>query len=187
MKTLFVDKKINYNGSELKPLYGYIQHKLHGDSIVAFCGACDVLLEHMVDAEDYVVSAQIKSDEMLHFIVEMFGQNLMTAVSLQRLLVSIAQSELNSKLSREYNGGLRREGDDLYLNNLKLSVSIASCSAVSSMIHFGLNIRNEGTPVPTCALTDFKIEPKEFALRLMKKFSEEYVSIQAATQKVNPL
>lgn len=183
MKTYFSEKKQDYDGSALSPLYAYLQHKIHGDSIVAFVGACDVSLDHMVDAEDFVVNAQIKSDHMLHFIVEIFGQNLMTAVSLQRLLVSIAQGILPKNL--------RRDGDDLYLDSnqksLKLSVSIASVSAVSAMIHLGINIKNDGTPVPTCCLQDLNVDPKTFALELMKKFSEEYVSIVGATQKVHPL
>lgn len=183
MKTFFSDKKQNYDGSALSPLYAYLNHKIHGDSIVAFIGTCDVSLDNMVDAEDFVVNAKIKSDSMLHFIVEIFGQNLMTAVSLQRLLVCIAQNILPQKL--------RREGDDLYLDSpqgpLKLSVSIASLSAVSAMIHLGINIKNDGTPVPTCCLHDMKIDPTMFALELMKKFSEEYVSIVGATQKVHPL
>ncbi len=183
MKTLFIDQKINYDGSALKPLYGYIQHRLAGNSILAFIGNCDVSLENMVDAEDFVLSAKIKSDLMLHFIVEIFGQNLMTAVSLQRLLVSIAKDLLGSNL--------RRSGDDLYLGegnaSKKLSVSIASVSAVSAMIHLGVNIKNDGTPVPTCSLEDLKVDPKKFALDLMKMFSDEYASITEATEKVHPL
>lgn len=183
MKTFFVEKKQDYDGSALSPLYGYLKHGVHGDSIISFIGACDVSLEHMIDAEDFVVGAKIKSDKMLHLIVEIFGQNLMTAVSLQRLLVSIVQDLIPQKL--------RREGDDLYLDSskgaMKLSVSIASVSAVSAMIHLGLNIKNDGTPVPTCCLEELKMDPKQFALDLMKKFSDEYASIVEATQKVHPL
>jgi len=183
MKTFFNDKKLDYDGSALSPLFAYLNHKIHGDSIVSFIGACDVSLDNMIDAEDFVVSAKIKSDHMLHFIVEIFGQNLMTAVSLQRLLVAIAQNILPYQL--------RRDGDDLYLDNtkgsFKLSVSIASVSAVSAMIHLGLNIKNDGTPVPTCSLQDLGVDPKKFAIELMNKFSEEYASIVGATQKVHPL
>jgi hypothetical protein len=55
------------------------------------------------------------------------------------------------------------------------------------MIHFALNITNEGTPVPTCSLEDLQIDPKNFAEKVLKAFSEEYVSITEATQKVRPL
>lgn len=182
MKSLFVTKKTDYDGSQLQPLYAYVNHKLHGDSIVAFAGACNVSLENMVDAEDFVVNAEIKSDSMLHFIVELFGQNLVTAVSLQRLLVAIAHNLLHEK-----GHTFVRKGDDLYQQNKKLSVSIASVSAVSAMIHFGININNEGTPVPTCALSDFGLDAHSFGQELLGRFSTEYVSIIEATQKVRPL
>jgi uncharacterized protein len=183
MKTLFVNKILNYDGSDLKPLFGYIHHQTPGDSIIGFIGNCNVTLEHMVDAEDFVQRAEIKSDHMLHFIVEIFSQNLMTAVSLQRLLVAIAQTLIDKKL--------RRRGDDLYLDTQngpkKLSVSIASVSAVSAMIHLGFNIKNEGTPVPTCCLSELGIDPVVFAKELMRLFAEEFISIREATQKVHPL
>ena len=182
MKTKFIKTRLDYDGSQLKPLFSYIHHQVHGDSIVSFAGACDVTFEHMVDAEDLVVMAKIKSDNMLHFIVELFGQNLMTAVSLQRLLVTIVQQVLLKRGHR-----LERSGDDLYFNKKKFSVSIASVSAVSAMIHLGLNIENQGTPVPTCALSDFGIEFESFANETLGAFSSEYLSIVEATQKVRPL
>jgi hypothetical protein len=182
VKTKFAENKINYDGSQLKPLYGYTHHQLHGDSIVAFEGSCNVTFDHMVDMEDLVVRAEIKSDRMLHFIVEIFRTDLFAIVSLQRLLVSITQNIL---LRSGHN--LQRNGDDLYLQGKKLSVSIASGSAVSTMIHLGLNIENAGTPVPTCCLKDLGLEPKAFALLVMSEFSSEYSSIVEATQKVRPL
>jgi hypothetical protein len=182
MQNKFIEKSINYNGSELKPLYAYVNHHVHGDSIVSFIGSCHVSLEHMVDAEDFVVSAEIKSDKMLHFILEVFGVSLIAGVALQRLFAAIVQNFL-----LEQGHQLRRSGDDLYLNDKKLSVSIASISAVSVMIHFGINIGNEGTPVATCALNDFGIEPKSFAIEIMKRFTQEYETIQEATRKVKPL
>lgn len=182
MKTKLIEKKINYDGSQLKPLYAYVHHQLAGDSIVAFEGSCNVSLDHMVDMEDLVVKAEIKSDHMLHFIIETFPVNLLATVSLQRLLVAITQNIL---LRSGHN--LQRSGDDLYWNEKKLSISIASNSAVSNMIHFGLNIENTGTPVPTCCLKDFGLDPKAFARIVMSEFSAEYSSIVEATQKVKPL
>ena len=182
MKTKFIENKMDYDGSQLKPLYSYLNHKLSGDSIVAFAGACDVSPEHMVDAEDFVVNALIKSDTMLHFIVETFQPSLIAAVALQRLLVSIAQN-----IILRSGHTLLRQGDDLYFKDNKLSVSIASGSSVSTMIHLGLNIENKGTPVPTCCLKDFGIETRSFAELLMNEFSAEYKSIIEATQKVKPL
>ncbi len=191
MKTKFITSKINYDGSQLHALYAYLNHKLHGDSMIAFTGGCNISFANMVDAEDVVAQAKIAGDEMLHFIIEIFNQNLMTAVSLQRLLASIALSIINSSSSIAVTNPLTRSGDDLYMSLKgkahKLSISIASISAVSAMIHFAVNLTNDGTPVKTCSLQDLKLKSKEFANALMKQFSEEYISIVEATQKVKPL
>lgn len=191
MKTKFITSKINYDGSQLHPLYAYLNHKLQGDSIIAFTGACNISFANMVDAEDIVAHAKIAGDEMLHFIIEIFNQDLMTAVCLQRLLAATALSILNSSSDIALSNSLTRSGDDLYLSLKgkahKLSISIASVSPVSAMIHFAVNLTNDGTPVKTCSLQDLKLKPKAFASAVMKHFSEEYISIVEATQKVRPL
>ena len=187
MKTKYLSQKINYDGSQLKPLYAYLNHQVHGDSIIAFTGKCAIDPKHMVDAEDVVAKAKIEADSMLHFIVELFHQDIVAAVSLQRLLVTIAEDILNSTAQEK----LWRDGDDLYWDKektaYKLTISIASKSAVSCMIHLGVNIKTTGTPVPTCSLEELKINPEKFAQVLMQEFSEEYISIIEATQKVRPL
>lgn len=191
MKTKFISKKINYNGSQLQPLYAYINHHLPGDSIVSFLGSCQISFDKMIDAEDIVAQAKIEGDEMLHFIIEIFQSDLLATVSLQRVLVCIAQNILNSNSIMLKNNPLIRNGDDLYFKVkkqlYKLSISIASKSAVSAMIHFAVNVTNVGTPVPTCSLKELKINSKKFSLQLMKEFQQEYISIVDATQKVRPL
>jgi uncharacterized protein len=189
MKTKFMNKKFPYDGSQLRPLYAYEQFKVMGHSIISWIGPCSVSLDKMIDLEDKIVESKITGDLMLHFIVEIFDCHLMTAVSLQRLLAAQILELLSSQLKGRF--PLAREGDDIYWvspsKKLKLSISIASRSAVSSQIHFALNIVNTGTPVPTCSLGDFKIEPVAFAKKVMAHFSSEFESITAATQKVYPL
>lgn len=183
MKTLFIEKKIKYDGTQLSPLYAYLNYSLLGNSIVSWQGPCEVSFEHMVDGEDLISQSRICGQNMLHFIVEVFDQNLMTGVSLQRLFASICKDTIYEK--SEVN--LIRDGDDLYWNQKKLSISIAAQSLKSVMIHFALNITNEATPVPTCSLEDLKINPNEFAKSVMDKFSLEFESIRDATYKVKDL
>ena len=63
--------------------------------------------------------------ESIGFIVEIFNIKLATAVALQRLLTTIVRDKIY-ELSPKNNGVLRREGDDLFWNQKKLSIS--SCS-----------------------------------------------------------
>jgi hypothetical protein len=184
MKTLFIEKNFKYDGSQLHSLFAYLDFKLMGDSIVAWRGACDIPFMHMVDGEDLLDQSAIRGSDMLHFIIEIFDRGLREAVFTQRLFAAQVMDVLKS-----YKPELQivRQGDDLYWNDKKLSISIATVSPVSAMIHFGLNIANAGTPVPTCALSDWGIEPQKFAQDCIKKFSSEYDSIIQATQKVKPV
>ena len=154
MKSKFVSKKMKYDGSQLRPLFSYMTHDLLGDSIVSWVGPCDVTVEHMKDGEDLKAKEKIKGDLMLHFIVELFDGDLFGAVAVQRLLSSIAKDVLLDigKLGKEK---VSREGDDIFVGKKKLSISIATRSTHSSLIHFAVNCVNKGTPIPTCSLEDF--------------------------------
>lgn len=180
MLTKLIDKKLKYDGSQLRPLFNYLEHNLLGDSCVAFVGACDVTFDHMVDGEDLLEKAQIKSDEMLHFLFETFDTQLITGVFLQRLFAEIVQNLIFKKTGQL----LARSGDDLYLNEQKLSISIATRSTNSVLVHFAMNVTNAGTPVKTLSLQDLKIEPQSFAKDLLKLVSDEYLDIKKATYKV---
>ena len=183
MKTLLLKEKLNYDGTQLRSLFGYLDHKVQGDSCIAFIGACDISFDHMVDGEDLLEKAEIRGSEMLHFIFEIFDRELVSGVFLQRLFASIAADEIYKQTKTK----LTRTGDDLYLDGKKLSISIATKSPVSVMVHFAMNIKNEGTPVPTLALSDLKIDPNTFAENLLKQIQSEYESILVARLKVRPI
>ena len=183
MKTYWIEKEFPYDGSQLKSLFTYLNFKVQGDSISSWIGPCDIPNEHMLDGEDLVAEEEIRGGKMLHFIMEKFGQNLYSGVSLQRLMASIAQDLLEELTSEK----IKREGDDLYFNDGKLSISIATQSPVSTMFHFSVNINNENTPVKTAALEDLGVDPVRFAKELMDRFSAEAASIQVATEKVRPV
>ncbi len=186
MEFKFIEVKEKYDGSQLVSLRSYLKHKILGDSIVAWIGACDIPFEHMVDGEDLNAGAVIRGDRMVHFIVEKFDSSLLAAVCLQRLLASIVRDYLMEKAGeRELAGTLYRSGDDVYARaRAKLSISIATQSPVSSLIHFAVNVTNKGTPVKTLSLEDLDVEPKKFAMDVMKRFTREVETIREATMKV---
>jgi hypothetical protein len=98
---------------------------------------------------------------MVNFICEFFDQqppNMRIAYLRQRLLVMIFREILT-----EYGVRTKREGDDIFVDDRKLSISIASVSLSSAKIHFALNIEDKGTPsdVETIGLYDIKINDKQ--------------------------
>ena len=188
MKSRFLDTVEQYDGAQLVSLRNYLKHGLLGDSIVAWVGPCDVHVDHMVDGEDLLAHARICGSSMLHFIVETFDTSLFAAVALQRLLAGIVRDEL-VRLSvgtpvAASSVALIRSGDDLYLGQRKLSISIATQSPLNSLIHFAVNVSNKGTPVETLALEDLGVAPRTLAEGVMSAFGAEFESIRVATQKV---
>lgn len=180
MQTKFITEEFLYDGSQLRPLYAYQDHGVEGESTIAWVGACNVSNENMKDGEDLFAGESIEGQLMLHFIIELFEQPLFSMVAVQRLFSSIAKDCLEELSSKK----IARDGDDLFFNGGKLSISIASRDAVSSMIHFAINVNNDGTPVKTASLDDLGIESKDLVERLFESWSKEYSGIQRATKKV---
>ena len=80
---------------------------------------------------------------------------------------------------------LTRNGDDLFFDNRKLSVSIATKSITSCLIHTGLNIIKEGAPISASDLSEIGIKDiKTFANKIMSNYKNEIESIKNATYKV---
>ena len=181
MKTKLIEEEIKYIGSQLAPHWIYKNFKLQGDAIVAFIGECDVKLTEMVDIEDVINNEPIYSKLMLSFITEQFGVELVEGVFRQRLLICIIK-----ELLEERGIFVIRNGDDLMIDGRKLSVSIATKSTTSILIHTGLNILSEGAPIKASGLTsELGIKDvKEFALEVMKRYSEEIDDIIMASTKV---
>lgn len=184
MKTLYVERNFGYDGTQLRSLFGYLEHGVLGDSAVAWIGPCSIPFAHMVDGEDVLAKATIAGDRMVHFIIEKFHAPLVAGVALQRLFAAIVLDLLRESVAPELKGLLRREGDDLYLDDGKLSISIATVSPVSTLIHFAINCINAGTPVKTAALGDLGVDPVLFAREALKRLEHEVNSIDEATMKV---
>lgn len=181
MKTKFIEYDIKYIGSQLSPHWIYRNHGIQGDSIVSFCGECEVHLSEMVDIEDVINNEPIYSKYMLSFISEQFGVNLEEGVFRQRLLICIIK-----ELLEEYGIFVTRNGDDLMVDGKKLSVSIAAKSLNSVLIHTGLNILSENAPVEACGLTSELgiTEIKQFAEKTMSRYAAELEDIKLAAAKV---
>ena len=181
MKIKFLKEEIKYVGSQLAPHWIYKNFGIQGDAIVAFIGECDVALSEMVDIEDVIHNEPIYSKKMLSFITEQFNVDLTEGVFRQRMLICIIKEVLEAM-----GVSVLRNGDDLMINDKKLSVSIATKSLTSVLIHTGLNIVSDGAPVRAAGLlSELGIDDIEcFANSVMQRYVEELDDIVMATTKV---
>lgn len=181
MQTKYITKKIKYTGAELQSLFAYKHFRVQGDSVLAFCGPCEVQAAELVDQEDVLNKDFIRSAEMVHFIIEKFNLDIAAGIFRQRLYMAIIKETLE-----QLKPGLKiiREGDDLFINNKKLSVSIATLSPVSTLIHIGINIDPQGAPVPAIGLKELKITPAVFVKKVLVALEREEKSMVLARCKV---
>lgn len=184
MKWKWLEDRVDYSGEELRPHWCFEKTGILGDVIVGFVGACQVQGNSLVDLEDRRDGKSVAAQEMLHLICEMFGVSLMATVLAQRLLCSIAMDRINQILGKDL---VTRDGDDLFVGDGKLSVSIATISPVSGLIHLGLNISAKGVPVKASCLEDLGIDARSLAIDLMGRFCDEINGCIRASQKVRPV
>ena len=185
MKYKFLNKEQKYDGTQLHSHFGY-ENGVNGDSIVSFIGPAEVK-EHLVDCEDRLKNDFIRSESMLHFIIEIFDVSLKEMVVWQRLFITQIVDFLKVLVKSDFNN-IHREGDDIFVGGKKFSVSIATLSPVSGLIHVGLNIKvGENCPVIASSfvdLPDLGYDVKSFAIILMDKFVKEFQDIQDVCYKV---
>jgi len=173
---------LTYDGAQLAPHFLYRRFELMGDALVAFAGPADVALDHMVDLEDVKKKAPIASDRMLHFLGEWFIDSLDQGILLQHLFVGGIYECLLERGIR----ALRRRGNDIYFDDRKVSVSIATKSPVSVLMHSAVNIENTGAPIPVAGLAEMGVEPWSFAREVLERFQRDCAVWRNARVKVLP-
>ena len=170
----YVKENMCYDGSQIQPLWALDKMGIKGSSVVSWMGPMEIDPKKIIDVED--VGLEIKSDKMIHFIVEHFDcqpTNIKLCYHRQRILVMILKDEL-SKWGVEST----RSGDDLFVGTEKLTVSIATISTTSMKIHLGVNITSEGTPedVETVGLLEIGNINESDLLKIIKKVSKLYIN-----------
>jgi hypothetical protein len=174
-----LEEPVCYTGTELRS--GWVAKKtgLSGDAAAGFFGACDVPTENLVDKDDAAAGAFIRAKLMAHVIVEHPSCPLAAAVLRQRLLICILSETLTGQGMT-----VHRDGDDIYLDGRKLTVSIAAPSTTGSIIHLGINIDPEGAPVSAIGLEELGINPKWLLATLLDRYRDEIASCDHAETKV---
>lgn len=182
IKTKYLKKIINYDGSQLSPHFIFKNFGIQGDAIISFRGKCDILPQNIIDLKDVKEKKKIYSEDMLHFIGEFFSYNLFTTVLIQRLFISIIKDEIAGQSGKNT---IVRWGDDIFDEDNKISISVATASGISTLFHIGINLSSKNTPVKTKGLDDYNISGEKFSHTVLKKFSEEISESHLSKCKVN--
>lgn len=180
MKSQYVDRPMIYTGEELNAHWIYRNFGILGDAVVAFVGEVNVARDKMIDLSEVIDQSYIYSPSMLNFIIEHFDHDLNLAIYRQRLLMICIMEEL-----QQLGIDVTRRGDNLFVHRGKLSISIATATTVSTLIHVGLNIDTDRTPVETAGLSQLGVaDIRALAENIMMRYAREIEQIYEARCKV---
>ena len=185
-----------YDGSQLSSQFTSQNYNVIGNSILVFRGGMKLSPKEMVDIKDiqresHLSDILISSDDSLHFIIEEFDiqpPNMEIEYYRLRLLTQIVIEFLMSR-----GISTMRKGTDIYVQDRKLNVGIASVSVSSSKIHFGINLHCTGFPrhVKATCLFDLEFNEEdieEIAVQITERYVEEMQRIKedvAKTRYIN--
>ncbi|MBY9000568.1 MAG: DUF366 family protein [Candidatus Heimdallarchaeota archaeon] len=175
-----LSKLTTYDGSQLSSQFTSQNYDVIGNSILVFRGGMKLSPKEMVDIKDiqresHLSNILISSDDSLHFIIEEFDiqpPNMEIEYYRLRMLTQIVIELLNSR-------GIttNRKGTDIYIQDKKVNVGIASISVSSSKIHFGINLGDTGFPkhVKATCLFNLGVQEEEIA-DIITQITERYIN-----------
>lgn len=185
LATRYSRAPLAYDGTQLSSHFLLREFGLVGDAIAAFQGPCRVPLGRMVDLLDVRAGSPIRARRMLHFIAEHFEDDLERAILRQHLLAAALLEEIHAETRGR--AGARRRGNDIHVGDRKLSVSIATRSPVSTLLHLGVNVDPSGAPVPAIGLRELGVDAEALGQRLLARYAEEHAVAARSRVKVRPV
>lgn len=178
MDWVFIDSELRYDGSQIKSLWAYCEVGIKEDSIISFVGSCNIQGDARADSEDIVLQKKVYSPKMLHFIVEHSDEvSPRLTCTRQRFLTCLIQDLIDEECK------ISREGEDLFWEGKKLTVSMATISPVSAKIHFGINVESdEYASLEEMGFSD----PKKLGLEICRRYSYEIDDLSGDIRKIRP-
>ena len=188
-------KEMKYDGSQLSSQYIANNYNVLGNSILVFRGGMSLSPAEMVDIKDiqresHLSEILISSDDSLHVIIEEFDiqpPNLEIEYYRLRLLILIVLEKLKEKSIKAV-----RRGTDIYIDEKKLNVAIASVGITNSKIHLGVNIKSSGFPkhVNALGLLELGFEEKqleEWITSVVKQYINEIQMVKEDVVKTKSI
>lgn len=194
-KVFLLKEESTYDGSQLKPLWGYITHGIQGNSIIVFQGPISLHKDDMSDVKDirreqHLTDFIVTADKAINFVIEHFDQmpNLTLMYHRLILLSSIAKELIYERTGKT----IRKDGSSLYFNGKKLSVGVATVNLTSGKMHFSLNVTSEGAPsyLKISSLNDIGIvesDALEFGKDVATRYAMEIMEIASDVSKTRPI
>lgn len=167
----------------MKPHWAFKNFGLLGDSIVAFRGKIDVKREELIDLFELKRKSMLPDCLLLNFIVEHFGDDLGKAILRQRVLLSIAEEKIAHRIEGRL---INRLGDDLFVQDRKLSITAVTVNPVSSKIHTGICI-SSSEKCKFIGLKELNIDVDELSEVIVAQYRADMHDLKTKEWRMRPV
>ena len=140
MNYIVVQEPFEMTIDVMKPHWALLEYDLKGDSIVVSRGMLRIEHKYLIDLMDRKRGITLPDGEMLHFIIEHFGDDLEKGILRQSILIGIACNKISHRIKGKR---ILRWGDDIFDEDRRITLTSATITLVSSKIHLGICIRSD--------------------------------------------
>ncbi|MCD6531961.1 DUF366 family protein [bacterium] len=184
MDYIMVPEPMTMTIEAMKPHWALKKFDLWGDSLVVFRGPVDIKPDEIIDLKDFKSGTIFPRGEMLHFVIEHFGDNLETGILRQNILVSIAEEKLAHRIGDARK--ILRWGDDLFDEDQRLSITAVAPTIVSVKIHLGICI----DPDPENGfggISEYSLDPVELGEVIGNQYRADMRRLREKTWRMRPI
>ena len=159
MDYLLVPDQMVMTVEAMKSHWALLKFDLWGNSMVIFKGPIKIEPKEMIDLKELKRGTAFPDGDLLHFVIEHFGDDIEKGVLRQNILVNIAEEKISHRLSGRR---ILRWGDDLYDEDRRITLTAVATTPVSIKIHLGICITSD-TEAGFVGLSEYGLEPEELA------------------------
>lgn len=140
MDYLLLHEPMTMTIAAMKSHWALMNFDLWGNSLVVFRGRMQIEAREMIDLKELKRGTVFPDGDIVHFIIEHFGDDLEKGVLRQNILVNIAEEKLSHRMQ---NRRILRWGDDLYDEDRRITLTAVTQTPVSIKIHLGICIDSD--------------------------------------------
>lgn len=183
MEYIFISERMTMTVEAMKPHWAFLNFDLVGDSLVMFCGPIEVGPEDMIDLRERKRGTVFPRGDLLHFVIEHFGDDIEKGVLRQNILVSISEEKLAHRLGSRR---ILRWGDDLYDEDNRLTITAVTQTPVSVKIHLGICI-DPDEAAGFVGLRSYGLDPAELGEVIGNQYRADMKRLREKCWRMRPL
>ena len=167
----------------MKSHWALINFDLWGNSMVIFKGPMEIEPKDMIDLKEVKRDTVLPDGDLLHFVIEHFGDDMEKGVLRQNILVNIAEEKLEHRLSDRK---ILRWGDDLYDEDRRITLTAVAQTPVSIKIHFGICIDSD-TNAGFVGIDEYHLDIDELAEVIGNQYRADMKRLAEKCWRMRPI